>query len=192
MAQRRLLWISPQNFLKKPLKFGTVSTLLSRTTKKNLYVFISSWHVYLELGQRQNKGPCGDWHVRRASCQSPAQSISRSQSVLFVCSICFKTQRPFADMGAKAGKTFLWRESQQRRVCHAGSDVWPEGSSDMIVLWKPGPSPSSLSAFKWFLSFLLFPFKYCSCVWLLLLLAIYSWHKWNDQMQLFKLWELHS
>lgn len=53
----------------------------------------------------------GDWHIQRVSCQSCAQSISSSQSVLFVCWICFGTCRPLIDMGAGAGKTLLWCEA---------------------------------------------------------------------------------
>lgn len=53
----------------------------------------------------------GDWHIQRVSCQSSAQSISSSQSVLFVCWICFGTCRPLIDMGAGAGKTLLWCEA---------------------------------------------------------------------------------
>lgn len=47
----------------------------------------------------------------RVPCQSRAQSISSSQSVLFVCWVCFGTCRPLIDMGARAGKTFLCCEA---------------------------------------------------------------------------------
>lgn len=67
--------------------------------------------LFLKLGTGVKQRTFGDWHIQRVPCQSCAQSISSSQTVLFVCWICFGTCRPLIDMGAGAGKTLLWCEA---------------------------------------------------------------------------------
>lgn len=67
--------------------------------------------LFLKLVTEVKQRAFGDWHIQRVPCQSCAQSISSSQSVLFVCWICFGTCRPLIDMGARAGKTLWWSEA---------------------------------------------------------------------------------
>ena len=67
--------------------------------------------LFSKLGTGVKQRALSDWHIQRVPCQSSAQSISSSQSVLFVCWICFGTCRPLIDMGAGAGKTLLLCEA---------------------------------------------------------------------------------
>lgn len=57
----------------------------------------------LETGVEQRA--LADGYVQRGSCQSRTKSISSSQSVLFICWICFGTYQSLIDMDAEAGKT---------------------------------------------------------------------------------------
>lgn len=98
--------------------------------------------LFLKLATGVKQRACGDWHIQRVSCQSCAQSISSSQSVLFVCWICFGTCRPLIDMGAGAGKTLLWCEANN------GPSVTPpqmfglRGYTGVIMVQKSGHSLS--------------------------------------------------
>lgn len=98
--------------------------------------------LFLKLATGVKQRAFGDWHIQRVSCQSCAQSISSSQSVLFVCWICFGTCRPLIDMGAGAGKTLLWCEANN------GPSVTPpqmfglRGYTGIIMVQKSGHSLS--------------------------------------------------
>lgn len=115
--------------------------------------------LFLKLGTAVKQRAFGDWHIQRVPCQSCAQSISSSQSVLFVCWICFGTCRPLIDMGAGAGKTLLWCEANNGPSVTLPQMFGLRGYTGIIVVQKSGHSLScshSLSPpFSSFHSFLL-------------------------------------
>jgi len=140
----------------------------------------------LEAWDRGKTEPFGDWHIQRVPCQSQAQSISSSQSVLFVCWICFGTRRPLIDTGARAGKTFLWCEVNNGASVSLPQMFGLGGFTDIIVVQKSGHfppcshSPKFLSisliwaALKLSLSFLFKPLNLVSTLDLMLSCGISS------------------
>lgn len=92
----------------------------------------------LRLGTGVKQRAFSDWHLQRVPCQSYAQSISSSQSVRFVCWICFGTCRPLIDMGAGAGKTLLWCEANNGPSVALPQMFGLGGYTGIIVVQKSG------------------------------------------------------
>lgn len=123
--------------------------------------------LFPKLGTGVKQRAFGDWHIQRVPCQSCAQSISSSQSVLFVCWICFGTCRPLIDMGAGAGKTLLWCEAN-----NGPSVTLPQmfglrgstGTNGGTKIW----TFSLLFSF----SLLPFPFTHCKMIILICIFAL--------------------
>jgi len=98
--------------------------------------------LLLKLGTAVKHRAFDDWHIQRVPCQSCAQSISSSQSVLFVCWICFGTCRPLIDMGAGAGKTLLWCEANSSPSVTRPQMFGLRGNTGIILVQRSGHSLS--------------------------------------------------
>lgn len=91
-----------------------------------------------KLGTEVKQRAVSDWHIQGVPCQSYTQSISSSQSVLFVCWICFGTCWPLIDMGAGAGKTLLWCGANNALSVTLPQMFGPRAYTGIIVVQKPG------------------------------------------------------
>lgn len=87
-------------------------------------------------GRSKTKDLFLEWLIQRVPCQSQAQAISWSQTVLFVCWICFGTCWPLIDMGARAGKTFLRYEANNSSSVTLFQMFCLRGCTDIIVVQK--------------------------------------------------------
>lgn len=94
--------------------------------------------LFFKLGTEVKQRTFSDWHIQGVPCQSYTQSISSSQSVLFVCWICFGTCWPLIDMGAGAGKTLLWCGANNALSVTLPQMFGPRAYTGFIVVQKPG------------------------------------------------------
>lgn len=123
-------------FLPQPNVKQKIHVFIShrKTNQTEGYVFV------LEAWTGVKQRAFGDWHIQRVPCQSCTQSISSSQSVLFVCWICFGTCRPLIDMGAGAGKTLLWCEANNGPSVTLPQMFGLRRYTDIIMVQKSGHS----------------------------------------------------
>lgn len=124
--------------------------LLQPNVKQNFHVLYriqrqmkqKAMSLFLKLETGVKQKAFGDWHIQRVPCQSQAQSISSSQSVLFVCWICFGTCRPLIDIGAGAGKTLLWCEANNGPSVNPPQMFGLRGCAVIKMVQKSGHSLS--------------------------------------------------